>query len=130
MLKLRRAPDLSAAPPTLDAVQQQICATDAAALVVHGGPGTGKSTVAVEAVVAAVDRGIAPDRCLLLSPSRVAAAQLRDRVTTRLQRTSTEPLARTHQALGFGILRQHAALHGDLAPRLLSGPEQDVVLRE
>lgn len=130
MLKLRRAPDLSAAPPTLDAVQQQICATDAAALVVHGGPGTGKSTVAVEAVVAAVDRGIAPDRCLLLSPSRVAAAQLRDRVTTRLQRTSTEPLARTHQALGFGILRQHAALHGDPAPRLLSGPEQDVVLRE
>ena len=46
-----------------------------------------------------------PDQCLMLTSSRVAAGSLRERVTARLGGTSTEPLARTHQALGFGILR-------------------------
>ena len=45
-------------------------------------------------------------------------------------RTVTEPLARTAQAFAFAVLRREAALYGDPAPRLLSGPEQDVVLRE
>ncbi|WP_343036636.1 ATP-dependent DNA helicase [Flexivirga aerilata] len=130
MLNLRRAPDVSASPPLLDDVQQRVRDSTDRALVVHGAPGTGKSTVAVEAVVAAVERGLRPDECVLLAPTRLAAAALRDRVTARLQGTSTEPLARTHQALGFGILRRHAALLGEPAPRLLSGPEQDVVLRE
>ena len=67
---------------------------------------------------------------LALSASRVAAGDLRERITARLGGTSTEPLARTHQAFGFGILRQAAALRGDPTPRLLSGPEQDVILRE
>ena len=96
-----------------------------------GGPGTGKTTTAIEAVVARVESGEAtPDQCLILTSSRVAAGSLRERVTARLGGTSTEPLARTHQALGFGILRQAAALRGDPTPRLLSGPEQDVILRE
>ncbi|MEP7369380.1 MAG: ATP-dependent DNA helicase, partial [Dermatophilaceae bacterium] len=51
-------------------------------------------------------------------------------ITARIGGTTTEPLARTHQAFGFGILRQAAALRGDPSPRLLSGPEQDVILRE
>ena len=66
----------------------------------------------------------------MLTSTRVAAARLRERVTARLARTSTEPLARTHQAFGFGILRREAALRGDEPPRLISGPEQDVILRE
>ena len=57
-------------------------------------------------------------------------ARLRDAVTARLGGTTTTPLARTHQSLGFGILREAAALVGDPAPRLLSGPEQDVILGE
>lgn len=130
VLELRRSPDLAVRPPVLDDVQQAVCDSTERAQVVLGAPGTGKTTLAVECVVAAVERGIRPDACLLLAPTRLAAADLRDRVTARLQRTSTEPLARTHQALGFGILRQAAALQGEPAPRLLSGPEQDVVLRE
>lgn len=130
MVQMRRAPDVASSPPQLDDLQQAVRDSTERALVVLGAPGTGKSTVAVEAVVAEVRRGTAPDQCLLLAPTRLAAAALRDRVTARLQGTSTEPLARTHQALGFGILRQQAALVGDPAPRLLSGPEQDVVLRE
>jgi ATP-dependent exoDNAse (exonuclease V) beta subunit len=37
--------------------------------------------------------GLTPDECLLLTSTRVAAARLRERVTARLARTSTEPLA-------------------------------------
>lgn len=130
VLQLRRPTDLTASPPVLDDVQQAVRDSTERAAVVIGAPGSGKSTLAVECVVAGVEAGARPDECLLLAPTRLAAAQLRDRVTARLQRTSTEPLARTHQALGFGILRQAAALAGEPAPRLLSGPEQDVVLRE
>ena len=131
MLKLRRAPSVVADAPPLDEVQQAALAHRGGVLRVLGGPGTGKTTTAIEAVVARVESGEAtPDQCLILTSSRVAAGSLRERVTARLGGTSTEPLARTHQALGFGILRQAAALRGDPTPRLLSGPEQDVILRE
>ncbi|KGN39393.1 DNA helicase [Knoellia subterranea KCTC 19937] len=95
-----------------------------------GAPATGKSTVAVELVAGHVDDGVRPDQCLLLAASRRGAARLRDRVTARVGGTSTEPLARTFPSFGFGVLRAAAALAGDPPPRLLSGPEQDVVLRE
>lgn len=131
MLTLRRAPSVVAEAPPLDDVQLAALAHRGGVLRVLGGPGTGKTTTAIEAVVARVESGEAtPDQCLILTSSRVAAGSLRERVTARLGGTSTEPLARTHQALGFGILRQAAALRGDPTPRLLSGPEQDVILRE
>ena len=131
MLTLRRAPALVVEAPTLDAQQQAALALDAPVARVLGGPGTGTSTVAVEVVLDRVDRlGLTPDQCLVLAPTRLAAAALRDRLTARLARTSTEPLARTHQAFGFAVLRREAALRGAPASRLLSGPEQDVVLRD
>lgn len=139
MLTLRRAPSLVTEVPSLDdaqaaAVAHRATATqghDRGVLRVLGAPGTGKTSTAVEIVVDRVQRdGIAPDQCLVLTASRTAAADLRDRITARIGGTTIEPLARTHQALGFAILRQAAALRGDANPRLLSGPEQDVILRE
>lgn len=131
MLTLRRAPSLVIDAPVLDAAQREAVAHRGPVLRVLGAPGTGKTTTAIEIVVERVESGAAaPDQCLLLTSSRLASADLRQRVTTRLNRTSTEALARTHQSFGFGILRQAAALRGDPAPRLLSGPEQDLILRE
>jgi len=152
---LRRAPSLVADAPILDDAQAAVVAHRAArwchdatttkchdaewrhdanvgsVLRVLGAPGTGKTSTAIEVVVDRVRRdGIAPDQCLVLTASRPAAADLRERITARIGGTTTEPLARTHQALGFGILRQAAGLRGDPNPRLLSGPEQDVILRE
>ena len=130
MLILRRPDAAVADDPVLDDTQLEAVRADAPVVRVLGAPGTGKSTVAVERVVRAVRSGLPADACLLLSPTRVAAARLRDAVTARLGGTTTTPLARTHQSFGFGVLREAAALAGDPAPRLLSGPEQDVILRE
>ncbi|MBD3784202.1 MAG: DNA polymerase III subunit alpha, partial [Micrococcales bacterium] len=130
MLVLRRPATVSAAEPALDTAQRAAVDADAAVVRVLGAPGTGTSTVAVERVVRAVREGAPADSCLLLAPTRLAAARLRDVVTARLGGTTTTPLARTHQSFGFGLLREAAALVGDPAPRLLSGPEQDVILRE
>jgi len=139
VLTLRRAPTLVTRAPSLDEAQAAVVAHRSAAtqgrrtgvLRVLGAPGTGKTSTAIEVVVDRVRRdGITPDQCLVLTASRTAAADLRERITSRIGGTTTEPLARTHQALGFGILRQSAATRGDPNPRLLSGPEQDLILRE
>ncbi|NHA66922.1 ATP-dependent helicase [Phycicoccus flavus] len=130
MLVLRRPETATTAAPDLDPAQWAAVAAGAPVVRVLGAPGTGTSTVAVERVVRTVHEGAPADACLLLAPTRVAAARLRDVVTARLGGTTTTPLARSHQSFGFGLLREAAALAGDPAPRLLGGPEQDVVLRE
>jgi superfamily I DNA/RNA helicase/RecB family exonuclease len=129
---LLRRDVLSADPgPALDAVQRQVVAHRGGPLRVLGAPGTGKTTTLVEAVVDRVSRGeLDPGQVLVLAPTRVAAARLRERVTARLASTVTEPLARTPASLAFGVLRRAAAAADEPAPRLISGPEQDLVLRE
>ncbi|MBK9476609.1 MAG: ATP-dependent helicase [Tetrasphaera sp.] len=117
--------------PVLDAAQQRVIDHRGPLLTVLGAPGTGKSLVAVELLASRVRTGeLTPDECLLLAPTRLAAARLRDAVTARVGGTGTEPLARSHQSLGFGILRRDAARRGEPPPRLLAGPEQEVVLRD
>ena len=131
MLVLRRPATGAQPAPVLDPSQRAVVEHRGPVLRVLGAPGTGLSTVAVEVVGQRVESGeTTADGCLLLAPTRLAAARLRDAVTARLGGTTTTPLARTHQSLGFGILREAAALVGDPAPRLLSGPEQDVILGE
>jgi superfamily I DNA/RNA helicase/RecB family exonuclease len=118
-------------PPSLDAVQQQVVAHRGGPLRVLGAPGTGKTTTLVEAVVDRVEGdGLDAGAVLVLAPTRLAAARLRERVTARLARTVREPLARTPQSFAFGVLRRVAAAADEAAPRLISGPEQDLVLRE
>ena len=131
MLVLTRPAASDAAPVHLDDDQRAVVEHRGPVLRVLAAPGTGRSTTAVEVVAGRVrDDGLDADQCLLLAPTRRAAARLRDALTTRLRGTTTTPLARSHQSFGFGLLREAAALAGDPAPRLLSGPEQDVVLAE
>jgi superfamily I DNA/RNA helicase/RecB family exonuclease len=129
-LRLVRRPAAVATAPTLDASQRAVVEHPRGPLLVLAGPGTGKTTTLVESVVARIDGGVDPERILVLTFSRKAAAELRERITARLARTVREPLARTFHSYAFGVLRREAALHGDPAPRLLSGPEQDLMIRE
>ena len=86
----RRAPRPSV-PPRLDADQQRVVDHPGGPLLVLAGPGTGKTTTLVEAVVARVDRGLPAESVLLLTFSRRAAQELRSRVTARLGRHHPRP---------------------------------------
>lgn len=115
----------------LDPAQQRVVEHRGRALSVIGAPGSGKTTALVEAVAHRVEHdGLDTGTVLVLAPTRLAAARLRELVTARLATTVREPLARTPQSFAFGILRQAAALSGEPAPRLITGPEQDLVLRD
>ena len=111
-------------------------AHQAGPLRVLGGPGTGKSTLLVHAVLRRLAAGVEAEQILVLVGSRRAAAALREQITAGLAdadgtpRTVREPLVRTVHSYAFGLLRLHAAQHGTPPPRLLAGPEQDVVVRE
>lgn len=103
-------------------------------VLVPGAPGTGKSTVLVEAAVRrALRDGVDPDRMLILAPGRLAADTLRDRFTARLDRSLSTTPARTWASYAFDLIRR-AKAEGILPlprpPKLLSGPEQDLIIKE
>ena len=129
---LRRAPVAPLAPPMLDTSQQAVVAHEGGPLLVLAGPGTGKTTTMVEAIVDLVERrGVGPEEILALTFSRKAADQLRDRVTARLGRTLGSSLSSTFHSFAYSLVRRHAVKDAYSAPlRLLSAAQQDVVLRD
>lgn len=114
----------------LDAAQRAVLEYDGRAALVVGAPGTGKTTVAVELVARRVAGGIAAASCLVVTPARAAAERLRDRLVRRLKATTSEPLSRTPAGLAYAVLREAALRDQGPLPRLMSGAEQDLVLRE
>ncbi len=116
----------------LDADQQRVVDHAGGPLLVLAGPGTGKTTTLVEAIADRIERrGVDPSQILALTFSRKAAEQLRDRVTARLGRTTGAAMCSTIHSLAYGLIRRYAPRELYRAPlRLLSAPEQDVVVRE
>ena len=132
-VRYRLAPPRAAVPPPLlDEHQQRVVDHAGGPLLVLAGPGTGKTTTMVEAIVDRIQgRGADPDSVLALTFSRKAAEQLRDRVTARLGRTLSSGLSSTFHSFAYGLVRRYAPAELYAAPlRLLSAPEQDVVLQE
>ncbi len=134
-------------PPALDAAQRAVVDHRHGPLLVLAGPGTGKTTTLVESVARRVDDGTDPERILVLTFSRKAAVDLRDRLAARTgnpegqpeglpakggggRRVGT-PQATTFHSFAYALVRAHqdAELFADPL-RLLSGPEQDLVVRE
>ncbi|MGC4817538.1 ATP-dependent helicase [Micromonospora sp. DT63] len=118
----------------VDPVQQEVVAHTDGPMLVLGGPGTGKTSTLVEAVAARVAEGVDPERILVLTFGRRGATALRQRIEARVAqdgyRVLREPLVRTFPAYAFGLLRRAAAERGEPSPRLLTGPEQDLIIRE
>ncbi len=128
--RLVRRPLPAASAPRLDPAQQQVVDHAGGPLLVLAGPGTGKTTTIVAAVADRIERrGIAPERILVLTFSRKAAAELRERITARLRRTTREPLAVTFHSYAYALARREFVLAGDEPPRLLSAPEQLLEVR-
>ncbi|MEV7808220.1 ATP-dependent DNA helicase [Microbispora sp. NPDC088329] len=118
------------AAPVLDEHQRAVVEHKSGPLLVLAGPGTGKTTTIVETVVDRVERrGVDPERVLVLTFSRKAAGELRERITARMRRTTRTPLALTFHSYAYALLRREAVLAGEPPPRLLTGPEQLLEIR-
>ncbi|EHR59726.1 DNA/RNA helicase, superfamily I [Saccharomonospora cyanea NA-134] len=135
-----RTPARPASPQVWDDGAQWLLAAPRGFVRVLGAPGTGKTTLLAATVAARITEGADPENVLVLTASRKAAEAVRSDITRRLTasdhdardvtRTVREPLVRTVHSYAFAVLRSQAARDGVPAPRLLSGPEQDVVVRE
>ncbi|MBU3063539.1 ATP-dependent helicase [Nocardia sp. NEAU-G5] len=112
---------------------------------VLGGPGTGKTSLLVDIAADRIVAGVDPESILVLTHSKSAAVRVRNAIARQVSAAvgdpldaivggvpgaTREPLVRTVHSYAFAILRMHAEAHGNPPPRLLTGAEQDVVLRE
>ncbi|MEU9705143.1 ATP-dependent DNA helicase [Streptomyces sp. NPDC047981] len=128
--RLVRTAPAQADPPVLDATQREVVDHTGGPLLVLAGPGTGKTTTLVEAVAARIEKGADPERILVLTFSRKAAVELRDRMAARLG-GSRPPQATTFHSYCYALIRAHQDAELFAEPlRLLSGPEQDLAVRE
>ncbi|MFF9393090.1 ATP-dependent helicase [Streptomyces griseoluteus] len=128
--RLLRTPPVQAPPPRPDAAQRAVIEHGSGPLLVLAGPGTGKTTTLVESVAARVARGGDPERILVLTFSRKAAVELRDRMARRMG-AARAPRATTFHSYCYALVRAHQDSDRFAEPlRLLSGPEQDVTVRE
>ena len=108
-------------------------------LRIVGGPGTGKSTLLIDAAAAQIAGGVDPQSVLLLTGTGKMQVQARSALTTKLLRASAdvscravirEPLVRSVHSYAFAVLRLAAQRAGDPPPRLITSAEQDAVIRE
>ncbi|MFJ8492214.1 ATP-dependent helicase [Streptomyces sp. NPDC094038] len=128
--RLVRTPSADGDPPRLDAAQRAVVDHGPGPLLVLAGPGTGKTTTLVESVAARIARGADPERILVLTFSRKAAVELRDRMALRVGAAGA-PRATTFHSYCYALVRAHQDSGLFVDPlRLLSGPEQDVAVRE
>ncbi|WP_395577355.1 ATP-dependent helicase [Streptomyces sp. BK79] len=128
--RLVRTPPARVDPPRLDAAQRAVVDHRTGPLLVLAGPGTGKTTTLVESVADRIARGGDPERILVLTFSRKAAVELRDRMALRMG-AARAPRATTFHSFGYALVRAHQDNDLFVEPlRLLSGPEQDVTVRE
>ncbi|HEX8868112.1 MAG TPA: UvrD-helicase domain-containing protein, partial [Lentzea sp.] len=129
---VRRKPE-TRPRPRWDAAAQRVFGSPGF-LRVLGGPGTGKTTLLAElAAHVVLEEGASPENVLVLTANRRASVALRAHITRLLTgRLSTirEPLVRTVHSYAFAVLRNQAVLQGEPPPRLLSGPDQDAMVRE
>ncbi|MFC8372269.1 ATP-dependent helicase [Streptomyces sp. NPDC057239] len=128
--RLVRTPPARVNPPRMDAAQRSVVEHTTGPLLVLAGPGTGKTTTLVESVAARIARGGDPERILVLTFSRRAAVELRDRMALRIG-AARAPQATTFHSFCYALIRAHQDSDLFVEPlRLLSGPEQDVTVRE
>ncbi len=100
-----------------------------------GGPGAGKTSLLVEAAAAHIAQGADPESVLLLCPTSRAAVRTRRALAKALTQSGgpaviREPLVRTLHSYAFAVLRLAAQRTGAPPPRLVTGTEQDGIIRE
>ncbi len=122
-----------------DAARGLLASQTRGAVRVLGGPGTGKSSLLVDAAIARIRAGADPESILLLSGSGRMGMRARNALTTALLCAGSggsaavavrEPLVRTVHGYAYAVLRRAAESAGDAPPRLVTSGEQDAIIRD
>lgn len=129
---LQRPDAERAAAPQLDDAQRSVVEHRGGPLLVLAGPGTGKTTTLVEVVVDRIESGeLTPDQILVLTFSRKAAGELRDRIGRRLPGTSATVAAMTFHAFCYALVREFSDPEAFAAPpELMTAAAQDAVVAD
>ncbi|MEI3867059.1 ATP-dependent DNA helicase [Microbacterium sp. CCNWLW134] len=119
------------AAPILDQDQSAVVRLPAdASGVVVGAPGSGKTLTVIERFRRLVDEGTDPDEILVLTPTRQTATVLRDRLSLAAGRATSGAPARSVPSFAFQIVRAAEVASGGEAPQLLTGGDEDQLLRD
>ena len=100
--------------------------------LIIGAPGSGKTTLVIQRVVALHEAGHSPDDLMILTPTRAHASRVRDELGLALGVATAGARARSLQAFAFGVVQAHHHEHSLPEPellkaRLLDGDIQDVL---
>jgi superfamily I DNA/RNA helicase/RecB family exonuclease len=109
--------------------QDEVISHSGAPLIVHGGPGTGKTTTLIKKTVKLIKDGIEPNSILVLTYGRETASAIRDEIVLQSGATAFEPLVRTFHSLAFSLINTKENLD-DPSFVLISGAEQDALIRQ
>ena len=99
-----------------------------------GIPGTGKTHHLTQRALRYLTDGLDPARLLILAPTRTAATRMRDTIAASSDRSLSVAPTRAWAAYAFDLLKRAqtrgllTGVEGNL--KLLSGPEQDVIIGE
>ncbi len=98
--------------------------------VIIGAAGSGKTTLLVERAAHLVESfGLHPDQLRVLTPSRLQATMLRDRLAKRIPRATKGPFAKSVASLAFSIVTADHLGRGLPQPTLRSGADIDEDIR-
>lgn len=113
--------------PELDPAQRAVVEWRRGPALVLGGPGTGKTTLLVEAALQRLAEGAAPSSVLILTFGRDAAVELREALAVRIGAGEPPRVATFHS---FALDLVTRAQEPGEALLLLSGAEQERAVRE
>ena len=122
-------PEASPETLALDGDQQRVVDHEGPLVLVHGGPGTGKTSVLCERYIRLALRA-SPDRILFLVPNRAQKIALRDKLTRRLlfdeglEALVEVPVYTWHGFANHLVSRHYEDLGYGEPPVLLTSPEQ------
>lgn len=109
----------------LNKIQEQIVGHHEGSLIVHAGPGSGKTRTVIHRTISMLGSGIKPESILLITFTREATKEIQNRVDSAYPDSGV--WISTIHALGLAILKEEL---GPKMPRLLSEDESYNRFRE
>jgi DNA helicase II / ATP-dependent DNA helicase PcrA len=110
----------------LDAMQRVAASAPGGPLLIVAGPGTGKTrTLTHRIAYLCAELGVFPERCLAITFTRRAAAELRERLESLLGDVAEDITVGTFHSLGLTVLKENAKAAGlGSGWRIAEEPEQ------